>query len=99
MYTIPLWTQAREELNVTTVLLNNRSYAILRVELERVGAGAAGPNSEKLLDLSHPNLDFVRIAEGMGVPAARATTTAEELAHELTRAFSEPGPHLIDTII
>ncbi|WP_127360409.1 acetolactate synthase large subunit [Actinacidiphila soli] len=98
MYTISaLWTQAREELNVTTVLLNNRSYAILRLELERVGAAAAGPNSERLLDLSHPNLDFVRIAEGMGVPAARATT-AEELADELTRAFSEPGPHLIDTI-
>jgi acetolactate synthase-1/2/3 large subunit len=95
-YTISaLWTQARENLNVTTVLLNNRAYAILRMELQRVGAQSSGPKANELLDLSHPDLDFVKIAEGMGVPATRATTT-EELTGQFRRALAEPSPHLID---
>ncbi|HEY0399566.1 MAG TPA: acetolactate synthase large subunit [Acidimicrobiia bacterium] len=99
LYTITaLWTQAREQLNVTTVLLNNRAYAILRLELERVGAQSSGPRANALLDLSRPDLDFVKIAEGMGVPAARATT-AEELADQFRRALAEPGPHLIDAAV
>ncbi|MFD9702507.1 acetolactate synthase large subunit [Lentzea sp. NPDC059081] len=93
-----LWTQARENLNVTTVLLNNRAYAILRMELQRVGAQGSGPKANDLLDLSRPDLDFVRIAEGMGVPASRATT-AEELAEQFRRALAEPGPHLIDALV
>ncbi|WP_181772976.1 acetolactate synthase large subunit [Amycolatopsis pittospori] len=99
LYTISaLWTQARENLNVTTVLLNNRAYAILRLELQRVGADASGPKANELLDLSRPDMDFVKIAEGMGVPASRATT-AEELAEQFQRALAEPGPHLIDAIV
>ncbi|WIX93521.1 acetolactate synthase large subunit [Amycolatopsis sp. DG1A-15b] len=99
LYTISaLWTQARENLNVTTVLLNNRAYAILRLELQRVGAASGGPKANDLLDLSRPDMDFVKIAEGMGVPASRATT-AEELAEQLQRAFAEPGPHLIDAAV
>ncbi|WP_158887037.1 acetolactate synthase large subunit [Amycolatopsis anabasis] len=96
LYTISaLWTQARENLDVTTVLLNNRAYAILRMELQRVGAEGSGPKANELLDLSGPDLDFVRISEGLGVPATRATT-AEELAEQFSRALAEPGPHLID---
>lgn len=99
LYTISaLWTQARENLNVTTVLLNNRVYAILRLELQRVGAAGSGPKANELLDLSRPDMDFVKIAEGMGVPATRATT-AEELAEQFQRALAEPGPHLIDAIV
>ncbi|GAA3051327.1 acetolactate synthase large subunit [Actinokineospora globicatena] len=99
MYTISaLWTMARENLNVTTVILNNRAYAILRMELTRVGAEAAGPKAKALLDLAAPDLDFARIAEGMGVPATRATT-AEELAEQFAAALAEPGPHLIDAIV
>ena len=72
MYTISgLWTQARENLNVTTVVYNNSAYDILRIELQRVGAGSApGPKAVDLLDLSRPRMDFVKIAEGMGVPGA-----------------------------
>ncbi|WP_460444080.1 acetolactate synthase large subunit, partial [Amycolatopsis cihanbeyliensis] len=99
LYTVSaLWTQARENLNVTTVLLNNRAYAILRMELQRVGAESSGPKASELFDLSHPDLDFVRIAEGMGVPAGRAST-AEELAEQFSRALAEPGPHLIDALV
>ncbi len=99
LYTIPaLWTQAREGLNVTTVLLNNRAYAILRMELQRVGAESSGPKAGGLLDLSTPDLDFVRMAEGFGVPATRART-AEQLAEQFRRALAEPGPHLIEAMV
>jgi acetolactate synthase-1/2/3 large subunit len=100
MYTISgLWTQARENLNVTTVIYNNSAYDILRIELQRVGAGSApGPKALDLLDLSRPSMDFGKIAEGMGVPARRVST-AEELADALRGAFSEPGPHLIDAVV
>lgn len=98
-YTISaLWTMARENLDVTVVLLNNSAYAILRLELSRVGAEAAGPKANDLLDLSRPNMDFAKIAEGFGVPATVATT-CEELAEQFRNALAEPGPHLIDARI
>jgi acetolactate synthase-1/2/3 large subunit len=99
MYSLTaLWTHAREQLNVTTVILNNRSYAILRMELQRVGATETGSKAGELLDLSRPDIDFVALATGMGVPATRATT-CEEFAEQLRTAFAEPGPHLIEAIL
>ncbi|WP_406293276.1 thiamine pyrophosphate-dependent enzyme [Embleya sp. NBC_00888] len=75
---------------------DNRFYAILRAELERVGAIADA--SAQLFDLSRPDLDFVSLANGMGVPATRAGT-AEEPARQFERALSEPGPHLIEAML
>jgi len=99
LYTIQsLWTQAREGLDVTTVVYNNRSYAILNMELSRVGAGAGGPRARDLLDLSRPDIDFVSLARGLGVPASRAVT-ADELADQLARALAEPGPALIEAMV
>jgi acetolactate synthase-1/2/3 large subunit len=99
MYTISaLWTHAREQLDITTVIFSNRSYAILNMELERTGAPAAGQTARSLLDLSRPGLDFTALAEGMGVPASRAETAAE-FAAQLARALAEPGPHLIEAAI
>ncbi|MBE1548920.1 acetolactate synthase-1/2/3 large subunit [Mycobacterium sp. OAS707] len=99
MYTISaLWTMARERLDITVVILNNRAYAILQLELQRVGATAGGPKAQSLLDLSNPNLDFVAIADGFGVRATRATTV-EELATQFSAAIAEPGPHLIDAVL
>lgn len=99
MYSISaLWTQAREQLDVTTVILNNSAYAILRMELQRVGVEHSGEKAGELLDLSRPTIDFVPIAEGMGVSAVRVTT-CEELAEQLQKAYAEPGPHLIDAIL
>lgn len=100
MYTISgLWTQARENLDITTVVYDNGAYDILRIELQRVGAGAApGPKAMDLLDISRPAIDFVKISEGMGVPARRVTT-CEEFASALRAAFAEPGPHLIDAVV
>ena len=105
MYTLAaLWTMAREELNVTTVIYNNGAYDILRLELQRVGAtvagmdGAPGPRAEAMLDLDPPRMDFVALATGMGVPARRATT-AEGFSAALADALAAPGPHLIDALI
>jgi len=99
MYTLQaLWTQARESLDVTTVIFNNRSYAILNLELSRVGAESPGPKALDMLDLSRPDLDFAALAEGMGVPAARATT-ADEVVTALERGLAEPGPYLVDAVL
>jgi len=99
LYTIQaLWTQAREQLNVTTVLINNAAYAVLRIELARTAAGQPGERAERMLDLSGPTPDFTAISTGLGVPAVRVTT-AEDLDRELLRAYAEPGPHLIEAIV
>jgi acetolactate synthase I/II/III large subunit len=93
-----LWTIAREQLDVTTILFNNSAYAILRLELQRVGAGTRGPKADAMLSLSRPAIDFVALARSMGIPAGRATT-ADELVAELRRALAEPGPHLIEAVV
>ena len=99
LYTIQaLWTQAREQLDVTTVLINNAAYAILRMELARTAAGQAGERAARMLDLSGPTPDFTAISTGFGVPAVRVTT-AEDLDRELRRSYAEPGPHLIEAIV
>ena len=93
-----LWTQAREGLNVTTVVLANHAYAVLEMELARVGAGTAGPRASSMLDIGNPDMDFVALARGMGVDSSRAST-AEELVEALERAFGEPGPHLVEAVM
>jgi acetolactate synthase-1/2/3 large subunit len=101
LYTIQaLWTQAREQLNVTTVLINNAAYAILRMELARTAAaqGQVGERASRMLDLSGPTPDFTQISTGLGVPATRVTT-AEQLDRALRLAYAEPGPHLIEAIV
>jgi acetolactate synthase-1/2/3 large subunit len=77
---------------------NNRSYAILRAELERTGKGPIGPAATALLDLGRPDIDFTALAAGMGVPATRARTTAE-LAAQFAAALATPGPHLIEAVL
>jgi acetolactate synthase-1/2/3 large subunit len=93
-----LWTIARERLDVTTIILNNGAYTILRIEHQRVGAGPRGPKADDMMSLSRPSLDFVALAHSMGMSADRATT-ADQLVDQLRRAFAEPGPHLIDAVV
>lgn len=98
MYSLQaLWTQAREGLDVTTVLLANRSYAILNVELERTGA-APSKEAQKLFDLARPELDFAILARGMGVPSVRVEDAAS-LCRELEASYAEPGPRLIEAVL
>jgi acetolactate synthase-1/2/3 large subunit len=93
-----LWTIVRERLDVTTIIFNNGAYAILRLELQRVGAGARGPKADDMLSLSRPTLDFVALARSMGMSAGRATT-ADDFVDQLRRALAEPGPHLIEAMV
>jgi acetolactate synthase I/II/III large subunit len=99
MYTLQaLWTQAREKLDVTTVIFANRSYAILNIEMMRVGAENPGPKALSLFDLRNPELSWVSLAAGMGVEASRATT-AEEFADQFASAMKGKGPRLIEAVI
>jgi len=96
MYTIQsLWTQARENLNVVTIVFANRIYQILRGEFDGVGAGEPGQRAQDMLKIDRPTLDFVALAKGMGVPG-RAVTTADEFNKALAEANAEAGPRLIE---
>jgi acetolactate synthase-1/2/3 large subunit len=101
MYTIQaLWTMARENLDVTVVIFNNRKYSILELEFMRTGArgGTPGPKAASMLNIGGPDMDFVAIARGMGVKAGRATT-AEEFNTLFAAAMAERGPCLIDALV
>jgi acetolactate synthase I/II/III large subunit len=99
MYTVQaLWTQARENLNVTTLLCNNRSYRILQVELARAGVTEPGRKARSLTELSNPDIDWAELARSMGVPAVRVDS-ADKLTIELTRAFATPGPNFIELML
>jgi len=93
-----LWSMAREKANVTVVLLKNDDYAILEIELARVRESDANAKMESLMHLDNPTLNWVKIAEGHGVPATRATT-AEEFHQQFAAAMSSKGPHLIEAQI
>jgi len=79
-------------------VFDNRSYAVLNMELDRVGATAGGERAKAMLDLSDPDLDFVALASGMGIASSRATT-CEELTEQLTAALATPGPAVIDCVL
>jgi acetolactate synthase-1/2/3 large subunit len=99
MYTIQaLWTMAREGLDVTTILYNNRSYSVLNMELNRVGADASARRARAMFDLAEPPLDFVSIAGGLGVPASRVDT-ADDLTAALERSLASEGPSLIEAMV
>jgi len=99
MYTVQsLWTMARENLDILTIIINNGSYAILNIELMRVGVANPGPKALSLLDLTHPKLQWTAIAEGMGVSAARAETVSEFRA-AFRDALEQKGPRLIEAVI
>ena len=99
MYTLPaLWTQAREKLDVVTIIFSNRRYAILHGEYAQVGAGAPGANARRLFDIVDPALDWVQLARGMGVSAERADTAAR-FNDVLKSALARPGPFLIEAVI
>jgi acetolactate synthase-1/2/3 large subunit len=96
MYTLQaLWMQAREALNITTLICSNRSYNILNIEFSRSGLTSPGRYAQSLTDLSNPAIDWVLISQGMGMPAV-AVDRCEDLARELKKALEEPGPHLIE---
>jgi acetolactate synthase-1/2/3 large subunit len=96
MYTIQsLWTQAREGLNVTTVIFANNSYAILKAEYANMGAGQPGPQAMAMIDIGSPRIDWLAMAKSMGVPS-QPVETAEDFTKALAEAVKQPGPKLIE---
>ncbi|MEM8634941.1 MAG: acetolactate synthase large subunit [Pseudomonadota bacterium] len=93
-----LWSFAREQADVVTVVFVNHSYRILNIELYRTGAGNPGPASQAMLNLNGPEIDWVKLAEAQGVPATLART-AEAFDAALEKAFSGSGPHLIAALV
>jgi acetolactate synthase-1/2/3 large subunit len=99
MYTLQaLWTQVREKLDVVNVIFANRSYAILNIELARVGAENPGPKALSMLDLHNPELNWVHLATGMGMEARRVDT-AEDFADAFSSAIKARGPRLIEVML
>jgi acetolactate synthase I/II/III large subunit len=99
MYTVQgLWTQARENLDIVTIVFSNRTYAILHAEMRNVGVNQIGRNAKRMLDLDEPALDWVTISRGMGVEAARAET-CEEFTKLFKGALGRRGPYLIEVAL
>ncbi|NKB39297.1 MAG: acetolactate synthase large subunit [Gammaproteobacteria bacterium] len=99
MYTLQaLWTQARENLNVTTIIFANREYKILNIEFDRVGAGEQGRIAHDMFSLDQPALDWVKLAGGMGVTAKRVTEL-DDFCKTLAAYLNEPGPNLIEAVL
>ena len=99
MYTVQaLWTMARENLDVLTIIMKNNSYGILNIELGRVGVANPGTKALSLLDLSNPTLDWISISEGLGVKAVRAETT-EEFFEAVSQAMESRGPRLVEALL
>lgn len=98
MYTLQsLWTMARERLDVVVVVLANRGYQVLRLEMAALGAGEAGHNASRMMDVTGPDLDWVALAEGHGVAAMRVTE-AEAFNEVFAAAMARPGPCLIEVV-
>ena len=96
MYTLQaLWTMAREGLNVTTVVFANRDYAVLKREFSYLGVGKPGPRALSMFEIGRPDLDWVQLGKGMGVPGRRVTSLAE-FAKALREGFESEGPTLIE---
>jgi acetolactate synthase-1/2/3 large subunit len=99
MYTLQgLWTQARERLDVLTIVFSNRGYSILKGEMRSVGVKELGRNARRMLEIDDPALDWCALARGMGVEAERATT-ADAFVRLLEAGLSRPGPFLIEAVI
>ncbi len=96
MYTLQaLWTMAREQLKITTVVFANRSYAVLKREFSYLGIGEPGQQAKEMFEIGRPDLDWVQLAKGMGVPGCRVTSL-DDLAKALRAGFENEGPSLIE---
>jgi acetolactate synthase I/II/III large subunit len=93
-----LWTHAREQLDILTVVFANRKYQILRDEMSNVGVTAVGPKAEALMDLGHPSIDWVALARTFGVEAFRAATT-DEFFRALQAGLAVQGPALLEVTL
>jgi len=93
-----LWSMARERLDVCVIIYNNSRYAILNIELMRVGVTEPGERARSMLEIDKPTINWVAMGEAMGITSSRAETT-EEFSEQFTKAMNTPGPYLIEAVI
>ncbi len=93
-----LWTHAREQLDILTIVFANRTYQILRSEMRNVGVATGGPKAEALTDLGHPRIDWVSLARAFGIEAFRATT-ADEFSRHIDAGLALKGPAVIEVVL
>jgi acetolactate synthase-1/2/3 large subunit len=93
-----LWTQAREQLDILTLVFANRTYQILRNEMRNVGVAPGGPKAEALTDIGDPHIDWTALARALGVEAFRATT-ADELSRHIDAGLALQGPAVIEVAL
>ncbi len=96
MYTIQsLWTQARESLNVTTIIFANNSYQILKTEFANMGFGKPGAQASALIEIDKPQINWVAMGTSMGVPSV-SVDNAGDFYRAMVRSSETPGPMLIE---
>jgi acetolactate synthase I/II/III large subunit len=96
MYTLQaLWTMSREGLDVTTVVFANRDYAVLKREFSYLGVGNPGARALNMFEIGRPDLDWVQLAKGMGVPGTRVSSL-DALGKALQAGLEGDGPTLIE---
>jgi benzoylformate decarboxylase len=96
MYAIQaLWTAAHYDVPAVFVICNNAQYRILKAGLLAFRSEPAKQGRFVGMDLVQPEIDFVKLAEALGVFAQRVTR-AQEVGPALRQALSRKGPSLID---
>jgi benzoylformate decarboxylase len=101
MYTIQaLWTAARHDIGAKLVVCNNRSYQLLKLNVQQYWKERELPDRTfpGSFDLGYPELRFDDMARSMGVPAARVEAP-DEVGPAIAEALAEPGPFLIDLVL
>jgi acetolactate synthase-1/2/3 large subunit len=99
MYTIQsLWTQAREGLNITTIIFANNSYHILKTEYANMGFGTPGPKAMSMIDIGNPRIDWCAMGKSMGVPSVKVDN-AGDFYRSMVKSTHEPGPMLIEVCL
>ena len=93
-----LWTQARENLDVLTLIWSNRAYGSLRLELANVGAHNPGRKALDMLSLDNPPIDWVSLAKGYGVEARRVETL-DDLIAAFQAGLARRGPFLVEVAL
>ena len=95
MYSIQsLWTAANAKLPITYVIANNGGYRIIKQRLRAFH----GSEHYVGMDFDDPKIDFTALARSLGMPAEHITE-ADALPDALRRAFSTPGPKLLDVVV
>ena len=99
LYTLQaLWTAAHLRLGVKFVVFNNSSYMILKGGLLAMQGASVERGVFTGMEITEPEVDFVKVAESMGVPARRASTPGE-LKAALEWSLAGDQPALVDVAI